>query len=61
MIGKSRAATAEAITAYQQSHGLKVLGIANIETQKALEKEYQAKVDTDPDMWTIIDDEEWDD
>lgn len=54
-------ATAEAISAYQQSHGLKVLGIANIETQNALNEDYQAKVDTDPDMWTIIDDEEWDD
>jgi len=54
-------ATAEAISAYQQANGLKVLGIANIETQNALNKDYQAKVDTDPDMWTIIDDEEWED
>ncbi len=54
-------ATAEAISAYQQANGLKVLGIANIETQNALNRDYQAKVDTDPQMWTIIDDEEWDD
>lgn len=55
------AATAEAITAFQQQQGLKVLGIANIETQNALNKLYQAKYDADPAMWTIIDDEEWDD
>lgn len=55
------AATTNAITAFQQANGLKTLGIANIETQKALNKAYQAKVDTDPSMWTIIDDEEWED
>ena len=55
------AATAEAITAFQRANGLKELGIANIDTQKALNAAYQAKVDTDPDMWVIIDDEDWDD
>ena len=55
------AATAEAVTAFQRSNGLKELGIANIETQKALGAAYQAKADTDPSMWTIIDDEDWDD
>ncbi|MBE5797281.1 MAG: CHAP domain-containing protein [Clostridiales bacterium] len=55
------AATAEAISAFQRSHDLRVLGIANIETQSALDRDYQAKADTDPDMWTIIEDEEWDD
>ena len=55
------AATAEAITAFQRTNGLKELGIANIDTQKALNAAYQAKVDTDPDMWVIIDDEDWDD
>lgn len=55
------AATAEAILAFQRANGLKDLGIANIETQKALNAAYQAKVDTDPDMWVIIDDEDWED
>ena len=55
------AATAEAITAFQRINGLKELGIANIDTQKALNAAYQAKVDTDPDMWVIIDDEDWED
>ncbi len=55
------AATAEAITGFQHANGLRELGIANIETQKALNAAYQAKVDTDPDMWVIIDDEDWDD
>lgn len=54
-------ATANAITAYQQSHGLKVLGIANIETQTALNRDYQQKADNDPDMWAVIDDEDWED
>lgn len=54
------AATAEAISAFQQQQGLKTLGIANIETQTALNRLYQAKYDADPAMWTIIDDEEWD-
>ena len=55
------AATADVISAFQQARGLKVLGIANIETQRVLNREYQAKVDTDPDMWVIDDDMEWDD
>lgn len=55
------AATAEAITAFQTAHGLKTNGIANIETQTLLNRLYQEKVDADPAMWVIIDDEGWDD
>ena len=55
------AATADAITAFQRANGLKELGIANIETQKALNAAYRAKADADPDMWVIIDDEGWED
>ena len=55
------AATAEAILAFQRAHGLKENGIANIETQKALGVLYQQKVDSDPGMWGVIDDEDWDD
>lgn len=54
-------ATANVISAFQQQNGLKVLGIANIETQNLLNERYQAKYDADPAMWTVIDDEEWDD
>lgn len=54
-------ATAEAISAYQTSKGLRVLGIANIDTQRALNQDYEAKRDTDPSQWFIIDDEEWED
>ena len=54
-------ATADAITGFQQANGLKVLGIANLETQKALNKAYQKKVDSDPAMWAVIDDEDWED
>ncbi|MBQ2952186.1 MAG: peptidoglycan-binding protein [Clostridia bacterium] len=55
------AATAEAITAFQRTHGLKENGIANIETQTLLNAIYQEKVDSDPAMWVIIDDDDWDD
>ena len=55
-------ATADAITAFQYAKGLKENGIANIETQKALNADYQLKADKDPSKWIIIsDDEEWDD
>lgn len=53
-------ATAEAITAFQQSRGLKVLGIANMETQDTLNREYNQKADKDPSKWIVIDDEGWD-
>ncbi|MBQ8200543.1 MAG: peptidoglycan-binding protein [Clostridia bacterium] len=53
-------ATAEAIRAYQAAHGLRQLGIANLETQAALEKDYEAERETDPNVWGIIDDEDWD-
>lgn len=54
-------ATAKVISSFQQQHGLKVLGIANIETQRIINDLYQAKADNDPDMWIIEDDEDWDD
>ncbi|MGN0794589.1 MAG: peptidoglycan-binding protein [Aristaeellaceae bacterium] len=54
-------ATARVISSLQQQHGLKVLGIANIETQRIINDLYQAKADNDPDMWIIEDDEDWDD
>lgn len=54
-------ATARVISSFQQQHGLKVLGIANIETQRIINDLYQAKADNDPDMWIIEDDEDWDD
>jgi len=54
------AATTEAITAFQQSRGLKVLGIANMETQAVLDREYAKKADNDPSKWIVIDDEGWD-
>ena len=51
------AATTLAITEFQRANGLKDNGIANIETQKALNALYQARVNEDPDMWFVIDDE----
>ena len=55
------AATTQAITEFQRANGLKDNGIANIDTQRALNALYQARVDEDPEMWFVIDDEDWDD
>lgn len=54
--------TAEAIRLYQEQHGLKEYGIANIQTQALLDKAYEAKRMTDPDAWQIIDEDDdyWD-
>jgi len=37
-----------------------VLGIANMETQAVLDREYAKKADNDPSKWIVIDDEGWD-
>lgn len=52
--------TQNALTAYQESHGLKVLGIANMETQQALNRDYEALQAQDPSAWQVIDDD-WED
>ena len=60
--GTYGAATAQAITNFQYAKGLKENGIANIETQKALNADYDKKAANDPSKWIVItDDEEWDD
>lgn len=56
------AATVEAVKAYQGKKGLKTLGIANIDTQKALNDEYRLRLYTDPNAWAgVVDDNEEDD
>ena len=59
--GSYGSGTAGAVMAFQRANGLKELGIANIETQTVLNAAYRAKADTDPDMWVIVDDEDWED
>lgn len=50
--------TQNAITAFQTTHGLKVLGIANIETQTLLNRLYEEKRYNDPDAWTVAAEDE---
>lgn len=55
-------ATVEAVKQYQTAKGLKVLGIANIATQKQLDEEYKLRQYTDPTAWSgVLDDNEEDD
>ena len=49
--------TMEAVRSYQQSRGLRVNGIANMNTQLALDAEYTRKYESDPDIWSVVDDE----
>ena len=49
--------TTEAVRAYQQARGLRVSGIANMETQKALDEEYTRKYESDSRIWTVVDDD----
>ena len=55
--GRYGDATVYAVRTYQQARGLKVNGIANMETQIALEKEYTQRYETDAGIWTVVDDD----
>ncbi len=50
--------TQNAISRFQETHGLTVWGIANIETQRLLNRLYEEKRYTDPDAWTVADEDE---
>lgn len=51
-------ATTEAIRAYQTARNLRVNGIAGMETQQLLEKEYSRQYLNDPDIWGVTEDED---
>ena len=51
--------TAEAVRASQDPHKLKVNGIANLQTQARLDAEYTQAYDSDPDIWGVVDDEDF--
>ena len=51
--------TVEAVRAYQETHKLKVNGIANLQTQARLNAEYTQAYDSDPDIWGVVDDEDF--
>ena len=50
--------TQDAITRFQTAHNLKVLGIANIETQTLINRLYDEKKYADPDAWVVADEDE---
>ncbi len=52
--GHYGAATQDAITRFQTANGLKVLGIANIDTQTLINRQYEEKKYADPDAWGVI-------
>ena len=50
--------TQDAITRFQTANGLKVLGIANIETQTLINRLCDEKRYADPDAWAVADEDE---
>ena len=50
-------ATFDAVRAFQQANGLSLSGIANMATQLKLDLLVKRKMDTDPDIWTVVDDD----
>ena len=50
--------TQDAITRFQTENGLKVLGIANLETQKKLNQLYEEKRYRDADAWIVVEEDE---
>lgn len=49
--------TVSAVKAFQAAHGLSATGIANQNTQAAIDQAMEAAIDSDPDTWTVIDEE----
>ena len=56
--GHYGAATQNAINHYQQAHGLKVLGIANIETQALINRQVEEKKFADPNAWSVVEEDD---
>ena len=56
--GHYGASTQDAINRYQAANGLKVLGIANIDTQTLLNRQYDEKKYADPDAWTVTEEDD---
>ena len=56
--GTFGSATAEAVKVFQQQHGLKAHGVANMATQSALDAAYDSAVDNDPATWLVVEDDD---
>ena len=48
--------TVEAVRAYQAAKGIRSVGIANMQTQLLLDQEYTSRYESDPDIWSVVDD-----
>ena len=48
--------TLEAVRNFQGSKHIKTSGVANMETQRLLEEDYNKKYMKDPDIWSVVDD-----
>ena len=55
--GRYGEGTVEAVRDYQTYAGLKQNGIANRDTQLILDSEYTARYQSDPEIWTVIDED----
>lgn len=55
--GRFGDSTAEAVRIYQAAHELPVSGIADMKTQQLLEAEYTVRYQSDPDIWSVIDED----
>lgn len=55
--GRFGDSTTEAVLAYQSARGLRVIGIANMETQQCLGEEYTRVYTKDPAIWSVVDDD----
>ena len=55
--GRFTDSTTEAVRAYQEARGLRIIGVANRETQQLLEEEYNRTYQNDPNIWSVVDDE----
>ena len=56
--GHSGAATQNAINQFQTVNGLKVLGIANIDTQTLINRQVEEKKFADPDAWSVVEEDD---
>lgn len=55
--GRFGDSTVEAVRAYQAKNGLRANGIANMGTQLLMDKEYTRQYTSDPDIWSVVDDD----
>ena len=49
--------TSEAVRSFQLAHGLPANAVADLETQTLLTREYDRKYESDPEIWTVADED----